>query len=649
MSLLKKTRAYYEDRTNNPLTIIDPSNLRDCQFGAMKCILEKFLDNSNTVSIVSPPRTGKTDMIRLSSLELIERRLACHSIIAAPASILKQQASDKNQIKLMFSRHKTKLSRQIQMDRVNKFDRQGLEDIFEKQNPHWVFMTTQMLVSNIAEICEVIRKIVKATGKRFLIYIDEGHSAAEGKEWGNAVEYLWNSGAMVCLFTGTPYRDDGDYPIIAGFSWNVKNERIGISRVPNKNANLMDIYETTKGKFELEADYEFPYSEAVSQGMVCKLSQSLQDAVTKIPIRSSHGGSRTIDISELSTSDVDKYLASYVTDPRVIDAFTKIGVECLANLRKIKPNIQGIAFCRHDDGTASIENAHANEIRNAILRHNSNAKVLIATSNMRNANAIIKKFCDGDGDWLIVKQMGGVGLDLPSLKVGIDLSTVRKFISVVQRMLRVATINGNMKVGHYIFPPDRKMLAIWQGYVAGAGGAEIVTDRKLIGTEEFIETNTEKSENTFEVIEMKPTLYTNGSDGKNGKSANADDYEQYVKPAIEAFPALLNERTYEELAALLKWQDAKSRGLPISGDPAATFVFDIDAERIKKRRKFNELVANVAEARCSYSINKNEHLKIKKRIYYRARRYAGFGKTKLEHVMDLSQLDKALEYVTDLL
>src|SRR5258707_1244612 len=76
--------------------------------------------------------------------------------------------------------------------------------------------------------------------------------------------------------------------------------------------------------------------------------------------------------------------------------------------------------------------------RAVLLRQRRTLDVVIATS-AADGKEVIERFAGGHGDVLIVKQMAGMGLDLPWVKVGLDLSATRTYAALIQRMFRPAT------------------------------------------------------------------------------------------------------------------------------------------------------------------------------------------------------------------
>ena len=103
------------------------------------------------------------------------------------------------------------------------------------------------------------------------------------------------------------------------------------------------------------------------------------------------------------------------------------------------------------------DNYHARRVVDILKRISPQFKCIIATSAASSEGIkALQRFQNGEGDVLVVKQMGGVGYDVPRLKVELDLSVVRTAASFVQRVARVA--RGMARGDH---PDDVQMTAVY--------------------------------------------------------------------------------------------------------------------------------------------------------------------------------------------
>ena len=105
----------------------------------------------------------------------------------------------------------------------------------------------------------------------------------------------------------------------------------------------------------------------------------------------------------------------------------------------------------------------------------------IATS-AADGKEVIESFADGHGDVLIVKQMAGMGLDLPWVKVGLDLSATRTYAALIQRMFRPATPHQEAVACEWITVDDVVSAAYFKRAVSEQGGEASATDLALVKT-----------------------------------------------------------------------------------------------------------------------------------------------------------------------
>jgi hypothetical protein len=98
---------------------------------------------------------------------------------------------------------------------------------------------------------------------------------------------------------------------------------------------------------------------------------------------------------------------------------------------------------------------------------------------------------------LIVKQMASLSLDVPRLKVGLDLSSARTLAASVERMTRVATRHGPFRHAVWITPNDRISLAVWRAVVADQGGEMVAADLAL--RESYLKEQQEKDKTAYAV------------------------------------------------------------------------------------------------------------------------------------------------------
>lgn len=629
--LSPKNNDFYE-RLNLGLHV-DIAPFRIGQKGAFNCIVEKVMDHSPTISIVLPTRYGKSDVIRASAIELIERGVAEGVLIAAPCKFLRDQLTQKKKIDEMVVRYTIATSRPITYDVLDGFR----FPIFQNQE-HFVSLTTQMLATNADQICEYIKQYIKKTGKLFLVYIDESHSQSDVNTWGAVVPKIIAAGGIVILCTATPYRDDGKK--IPGFKCFIENQREKMRHVPRQHDDpdkyWVDIYKDIEGDLRLEADYEYTFKKAWAEGnVICKVSRGEFDVVVKIPNKSDDD-MKEIKISEMSRPECRKYFGRVVRDPKVIQGGVEKLLNRLIDYRLSEPSAQAIIFCGND--VDDEDDGHAKQIATEISCQSTKFKVVIATSKQDDADVLIKQFGEGKGDILIVKQMASLGMDIPPIKLGLDLSAVRTLAAFIQRMMRTATMWGKNEVAHLIIPSDVNGLALWNGFIEENGGNMTAHDATLIESlEKDKEDKDESPSKKLEVVRTEDTMY---SDTSGMGTSGSLDYTDYAQPLIKYQPKLQAVLTDHETIMLGKQlgRDALDKLAP---NKIMEPTRDITEQRRLLKNKIKVLTKEVANSKYSYGTHENEWIAERKDCVNRAKRAVGIHpRTQMDSITNVDQLTK---------
>ena len=155
------------------------------------------------------------------------------------------------------------------------------------------------------------------------------------------------------------------------------------------------------------------------------------------------------------------------------EAITRF-VEQLRLMKQLDPACAGIIFCGNDQrGAEGVANEHARQLQD-LIHEQEQWDVVIATSAQPEdeAEQRIKHFADEVtpvGDVLIVKQMAGCGIDVPRLKVILDLSSTRSEGAWIQRVMRAATLYQGFPAV-YIAPDDCMSRTLFDRLIAAQGG-----------------------------------------------------------------------------------------------------------------------------------------------------------------------------------
>jgi hypothetical protein len=335
--------------------------------------------------------------------------------------------------------------------------------------------------SNMNELRQLIDAERYRTKRPLLIFIDECQFVSEQKRWGAALAEAQNLGCLLVLLTATPIRDDGE--AIPGFDRVVLNEkdetRYVVTDAGDGKNNKIDVWLGSRELVKLNADHETTFQEAWNEkpAPLCHLTREVMDP----EFESAEGA--VMRLSELSPARSRAELGQAVRRPRFIEYGVLKGLEALAIAQRINQKCAAIVFVGNDQPGDARDDAHAKAVREQFLQHGPRflghkPETLIVTMKSSEDETCSRKLegfvgvngAEGRGDVLIVKQIGGAGLDCPRLKVLIDFSSVRTVAGVVQRLTRIATPFEGIKIGTVITAADATMQALWDKLIVAEGG-----------------------------------------------------------------------------------------------------------------------------------------------------------------------------------
>jgi hypothetical protein len=420
---------------------MNKNRLRVGQQRALDVIGERIAAREPLTSIVLPTRYGKSDVIRLASILSVQENTSSAAIALSPSLYLQKQLVRGDKIDEMSMRYG--------LDRLT-----GKMRCMQSANEHRPFSNGEILLSGtmqlatrrIDSICKLADHQLKTTGLPLVFHIDECHETAENKRRGELVANIVKAGGLVVLHTATAIRADGEF--IPGFRVNVL-DRKDVRRIDYYDAgdglhNWRDIYEGERHVVELVADHVTGFKEAWDEqpSPLCALSREVID----VNLNDISSEEESLLLSECSPSMASKYLGKAVRHPLVIEKAVELFTNELTLRQRVNPDAAGIIFTCNDTG--QVSNEHAKQIADAIQEKTVDWDCHIVT--MKNpedderATKQIERFVGvdgkhGSGDVLLVKRMGGAGLDSERIKVVLDLSPVRSVASVIQRLMRVAT------------------------------------------------------------------------------------------------------------------------------------------------------------------------------------------------------------------
>lgn len=519
---------------------------RPGQRGAVRTILDQYLAGAKFTPIILPTRYGKSDVMRLATILLWQNNHLPCALALSPNVLLRDQLNNSDKWKDAAKRYGLKLDKQFRKRTLDSF-----EPGFTANGEVFVSATIQMIDRQVTVFfVDWVRHVIDSTGHRPIIFIDECHTGSDDNSWGETTKLLADAGAHVVLLTATAMRSDGNR--IPGFDFEESTESPTTVSVvkPGSLPELVrvDIYAGIRRRLRLLAKpptgWETTFRDAWLEDPqpLCKISRVPFDIdLDTITGRSTE---RRLLSEVTSESEARRILGKLVRDQHVIQAGVERLVNELRNLRKVFPKVQAIVFSGNDteiEDERSV-NKHANAIRAAIERTGPEFVTVIATSATGAGVSQIQAFDKGRGDILIVKQMASLGLDIPTLKVALDLSSVRTPAAFIQRLMRVATPCGDLRLCTYVAPDDVVGRALFEGLVRNSMGSAVATDLELV--QSYEKQRDEASDKT--IYSINGTENAAFEDSIFNK-ANPEAYPT-TQTIIASFPILLQYYSHAEIA-----------------------------------------------------------------------------------------------------
>ena len=523
------------------------NKLREGQRLALNILQDRIADKQPTTSIVLPTRYGKSDVMRLAAYICKAAKVAGSSLVLSPSEFLRNQIVSPEKIISMVQRY------QLPFDMAGTTKVRAMTDAFEwkpfSNGEYLLSATIQLASRQIDRMKQLAEHCAHEMGGPLIVHIDECQETSEQKKRGLLVTKLTEAGALVVLYTATAVRADGE--IIPGFSVEVLSEEESIRyecrETENPDTIRIDKYSGIKRMVRLKADHETTFRQAWNEkpSPVCNLSREVVD------VQILDKNNDLVLLSECSKSKASELLGQAVRHPEVIRKGVKMLLAELSTRKRVNPSCAAMIFTCNDDG--DIANAHAKEVLKEIkdqqVLSDAPLEGVIVTMKSEEGDEkstkAIERFVSGQGDILIVKQMGGSGLDSGRLKVLLDLSSQRTVASVIQRLMRVATPWEGIRTGTVITLADATMEAIWNRYVVSEGGEEEPTgsvfEDELVDSYEKQKTEIEKGSDKVTGAQFMQF------DDNNGEIADAAMLSG-VERILSDFPWLTQHMTKAEIA-----------------------------------------------------------------------------------------------------
>lgn len=566
---------------------------------------QRFSEGERFTSVILPTRYGKSHLARFVTVA------GCFGV-SAPNGEIPAFASCG-----LFLTHRGFLSRQI----IDGKKWKEFYRLFQIENPPSVMATqiarspdrpqnicpngeqfavaTIPMVSNNIEVFADWVEWKAQNGKPPIVFADEAQFFGDGddKKWGPALLRLAEAGAYIMPMTATPMRADGE--LIPGF------KRLGaitsdqtISKYEDAGFNhpelgvcfdeegkpiqwtKVETYSRSLCSSQLDAHVTVQRQEAWFHKYLCRLQR------IRIKVRMSDGNL----LEELSRNKQRQMLGRVVRDKDVMQEFFAHAEESLKELRqKVLRDSGAIVFV---DSTRDGDN-HGRQVER-MIRGLKRTPILATMDGDGEIQDAINRFVEGEGDYLIVKNSAGAGLDAARIKVVVDLSSVRQFASCEQRWNRAGTPTNGMHgsrvtVATLITPGDIFSDEIFEDIYSKQGGeCRETVDELLTTIYRHKGDGSDKPDPLF--VDGVDTHDMRDTSGLTAEAEEIDEAKLFIEIAGKTSGFNLGNITVPEGANFLRlWSQAKeSKG---DSDEDHLGSFEETTTKIGKARALNQNAA----------------------------------------------------------
>ena len=520
---------------------VDTSKFRIGQREAFETTIGRVRADERYTAIVLPTRYGKTDFMRVTGLELNRLGLTSSTMIVTPGKFLREQALRDSDLEKMLKLYGMNVSiRKYEVIRAPNIDLLVKADL--------IAATTSMAKSQVDVFQHWIALMCAKFKKPPMVFFDEAHMSSVGNQWGQTMQAFAEAGAFICLGTATPYRTDEEN--IPGFQL----ERAETLHQTTSAGGR--IYEREVERYQLKAHHVTTFRDAWDEGgTLCKIAQHF------VPVRLSDVDEAEYGytwLSDLSIADSDRILGRVVRHPIVVRDTCAVLADELTRFRRLAPATAGIVFVGNDAYSESDDleaDGHARRVREALATHGLKAIIATSSETSQGTEAIEEFRATRQHDVLIVKQMASRGIDIPKLKVALDLSPARAAQNAfVQRSMRIATrwqFEGAKVLGNatYIAPHDVRIADLFDRLISDQGGEYTArSDWRDAGADvgqERDRTAYRYDPRDFEVVDTGVPEFVTDSDHYAGKG----EFLPYIDTLIEEEPELRHLTTARLLNA----------------------------------------------------------------------------------------------------
>jgi superfamily II DNA or RNA helicase len=568
----------------------------------------RFSEGKRYTSIVLPTRYGKSDLARFltfASVYGLETEAGTIDPFSSCVLFLSHQRFLGDQI-LDSSRWVTFIGRvgfsnltQLQpaMTCISEVP-SSIKDI----PANCIFLSST--VHKIAANTTVFQDWIRSLPKPPVVIADEAqfYSESEDKAWGPALKAAADAGAFVLPMTGTPIRADREP--IPGFEQSLSEaDETTFTKVEVVDENpeekegdntckwlKVKKYSREYKHFELKPHFAVHRREAWQLKYLCRVQRAL------VEIKTDKGPLHLLPIA-----DQQNTLSKALRNPDVINKFINEAEKKIGEYRKYILNAGCIVFTQNNTN----DDNHAERVSRLLEKRGYQVIRATMDSSGDALAQCISRFAEhGQGDFLVVKQAAGAGLDCPRIKVCMDLSNVRTDAACEQRWNRCATpaqadIGGGMvTVATLIAPDETKGNEIFRRiYEDQEGSAEENKD-------ELIDTNylpyEPKSDPTF--VEGAGSTRYDDVNGLEAEGTDIDRAEHFLNFVSNTIPSSgLASTTIPEAALLVSRLGITDSHLGVQETSIESLKFSPydPSKEIQRFRSQNvELSKEIARLQC---------------------------------------------------
>lgn len=301
--------------------------------------------------------------------------------------------------------------------------------------------------AGLKSISDRIRKLVTSNT---LVVFDEPHHMADEASWGDTVASVFDLAGKRLLLTGTPFRTDG-VPIPY-----VTYDQDGYS-VPDFDMSYGQALEAlpriVRPVFFERMDGEVSWLDA----------QSLDVVTVRMSDRVPHHIARKRNRKAVQCAESNLW---------ILDLFRRANDRISQCRAEGDTNAGGLAVCYTQESARKIVEMLTDGVSGLGL--DANDVVLVTSDDSDDATADIKQFRDGNQRWIVAVHMVSEGVDIPRLRVGAFLTTVRTnlyFMQVVGRFIRWRSDLKCDQTAYIFIPNDPEIIAFVEALEAMRGEA----------------------------------------------------------------------------------------------------------------------------------------------------------------------------------